>query len=53
MPDVIEKLNHSIVQHGSYNRRIYLMKLHERDMPSIVPVLEHLAREKGYEKVLS
>ena len=52
MPDVIEKLSHSIVQHGSYNRRIYLMKLHERDMPAIVPVLEHLAREKGYEKVL-
>jgi putative beta-lysine N-acetyltransferase len=52
MPDVIEKLNHSIVQHGSYNRRIYLMNLHQRDMPSIVPVLEHLAREKGYEKIL-
>ena len=52
MPDVIEKLNHSIVQHGSYNRRIYLMKLHERDMLSIVPVLEQLAREKGYEKIL-
>ena len=52
MPDVIEKLNHSIVQHGSYNRRIYLMKLHERDMPSIVPALERLARENGYEKIL-
>ena len=52
MPDVIEKLNHSTIQHGSYNRRIYLMKLHERDMPSIVPVLEQLAREKGYEKIL-
>jgi len=52
MPDVIEKLNHSIVQHGSYNRRIYLMKLHECDMPSIVHVLERLAREKGYEKIL-
>ena len=52
MPDVIEKLSHSIVQHGSYNRRIYLIKLHERDMPSIVPVLEHLASEKGYEKIL-
>ena len=52
MHDVIEKLSHSIAQHGSYNRRIYLMKLHERDMPSIVPVLEHLAGEKGYEKIL-
>ena len=52
MPDVIEKLKHSIVQHGLYNRRIYLMKLHESDMPSIVPVLERLARDKGYEKIL-
>jgi putative beta-lysine N-acetyltransferase len=52
MHDVIEKLNHSIVQHGSYNSRIYLMKLHERDMPSIVPALEQLACEKGYEKIL-
>jgi putative beta-lysine N-acetyltransferase len=52
MPDVIEKLNHSTIQHGSSNRRIYLMKLHEGDMPSIVPVLEQLAREKGYEKIL-
>ena len=52
MPDVIEKLNHSLIQHGPYNRRIYLMKLDERDMPSIVPVLEHLARENSYEKIL-
>ncbi len=52
MPDVIEKLKHSVVQHGSYNRRIYLMKLHESDMPSIVPVLERLARDNGYEKIL-
>ena len=28
------------------------MKLHERDMPSIVSVLEQLVREKGYEKIL-
>lgn len=51
MPDVIEKLNHSIVQHGPINGRVYLMKLDERDMPSIVPALEHLARDKGYEKI--
>ena len=53
MHDVIEKFGHSIVQHGLYNRRIYLMKLHQQDMPLIVPVLEQLAREKGYEKILA
>lgn len=52
MHDVIEKFGHSIVQHGLYNRRIYLMKLHQQDMPLIVAVLEQLAREKGYEKIL-
>jgi putative beta-lysine N-acetyltransferase len=52
MHDVIEKFGHSIVQHGLYNRRIYLMKLQQKDMPLIVAVLEQLAREKGYEKIL-
>jgi putative beta-lysine N-acetyltransferase len=52
MHDVIEKFGHSILQHGLYNRRIYLMKLHQQDMPLIVAVLERLAREKGYEKIL-
>ena len=50
MHDVIEKLNHSIVQHGSYNRRIYLMKR----MSAIccrLCLLEHLASEKGYEMI--
>ena len=51
MPDVIEKISHSIVQHGPVNRRIYLMKLDERDMPSILPSLEQLAQDKGYEKI--
>jgi putative beta-lysine N-acetyltransferase len=53
MHDIIEKFGHSIVQHGLYNRRIYLMKLCQQDMPLIVPVLEQLAREKGYEKILA
>lgn len=52
MVDIIEKIQRSIVQHGSYNRRIYLMKLHEQDVTSIVPVLDHLARQKSYEKIL-
>ena len=51
MPDVIEKISHSTVQHGPMNRRIYVMKLDERDVPSILPSLAQLARDKGYEKI--
>jgi putative beta-lysine N-acetyltransferase len=51
MPDIIEKISHSTVQHGPMNRRIYVMKLDERDVPSILPSLAQLARDKGYEKV--
>jgi putative beta-lysine N-acetyltransferase len=51
MPDLIEKISHSIVQHGPINRRIYVMKLDERDVPSLLPSLAQLAREKGYEKI--
>jgi putative beta-lysine N-acetyltransferase len=53
MPDVIEKISHSIVQHGPANRRIYVMKLAERDVPSILPSLDQLARQKGYEKIFA
>ena len=51
MPDVIEKIGHSTVQHGPINRRIYVMKLAERDVPSILPSLAQLARDRGYEKI--
>lgn len=51
MPDVIEKIGYSIVQHGPVNRRIYVMKLAERDVPSILPSLEQLAHNKRYEKI--
>ena len=51
MPDIIEKISHSIIQHGPVNSRIYVMKLDERDGPSIIPYLEQLTSEKGYEKI--
>lgn len=53
MPDVIEKISHSLVQHGPANRRIYVIKLAERDVPSILPSLEQLARNKGYDKIFA
>ena len=48
----IIRLNHSTVQHDPINRRIYVMKLDGRDVPSILPSLAQLARDKGYEKIL-
>jgi len=52
MPDKLEKIGHSLVQHGDENRRVYLIKLDERDMDRIIPHIERLARENRYEKIL-
>jgi putative beta-lysine N-acetyltransferase len=53
MVDIIEKIGRSIVQHGPYNRRVYLMKLHGRDVLDILPTLDRLAHDKHYEKILA
>jgi len=51
--DIIKKIGRSLIQHGPYNRRVYLMKLDVQDMPHILPVLEHLAHENQYEKIMT
>ena len=51
MQDRIEKLGHSVIQHGKANDRIYLMKLARCDLPHIRKDLELLAEEKGYGKI--
>lgn len=51
MPDKMEKIGHSIIQHGNENRRVYLMKLDKRDLNEIVPKIEQLARKKRYGKI--
>ncbi len=53
MHDVVEKIGHSVVQHGKLNDRIYLMKLDKADFPGIIDVLEKTAREKGYGKIFA
>ena len=52
MADIIEKIGRSIVQHGPYNRRVYLMKLHAQDVLHILPALDRLAHDNHYEKIL-
>jgi putative beta-lysine N-acetyltransferase len=51
MFDQIEKLGRSTIQHGKKNDRVYLMKIHEDDMPGILPELDRLARDNGYSKI--
>ncbi len=51
--DLIERCLHSLVQHGPSNRRVYLMKLDPRDVPTIIPYLKRLATEKRYTKIFA
>jgi putative beta-lysine N-acetyltransferase len=53
MSDVIEKIGRSMVQHGPYNKRVYLMKLHNRDVLGILPTIDRLAHDNHYEKILA
>lgn len=53
MPDVIEIVGRSVVQHGPGNDRVYLMKLHRGDDRDIVPRLEELALSHGYSKIFA
>lgn len=53
MSDVIEKIGRSMVQHGPYNKRVYLMKLHSGDVLRILPTIDRLAHDNHYEKILA
>ena len=53
MSDKIERLGNSQIQHGTFNDRIYLMKLSCRDYPGIVNRLNNLARYHGYSKIFA
>ncbi|WP_462271854.1 putative beta-lysine N-acetyltransferase [Methanohalophilus sp.] len=53
MSDIIEKLSNSLIQHGTYNNRIYLMKLDTGDLPDIIPEMDQLAEKHGYSKIFA
>jgi beta-lysine N6-acetyltransferase len=53
MPDVIEHIHGSVVQHGNFNNRVYLMQLNPDALHHIVPALDTLAEEKGYAKIIA
>lgn len=50
--DVIEYVDNSLIQHGRYNNRIYLMKLSREDY-DMVDKLDIMALENGYSKIFA
>ncbi len=51
--DSIVKIGKSIIQHGKYNDRIYLMKLDHGDLPSLLDEIDALAEQKCYSKIFT
>ncbi|MFO7932449.1 MAG: putative beta-lysine N-acetyltransferase [Bacteroidales bacterium] len=52
MQDRIETIGKgTIIQHGKFNDRIYLMKLHQEDCPGVLGELRQIARENAYTKI--
>jgi len=51
--DRIQTINGSVIQHGPYNDRIYLMHLEPGDIHSLLHELEHLAHENRYGKIFA
>lgn len=53
MSDSVRTLGKSVIQHGKYNDRVYLMKLARSDFPDILDELDLLAASSGYTKIFA
>jgi len=53
MIDSVSTLGKSVIQHGKYNDRVYLMKLARSDFPAILDELDLLAASGGYTKIFA
>jgi putative beta-lysine N-acetyltransferase len=51
MFDIITRIGRTIVQHGHYNDRIYVMSLSSQDVPYITHRLYEMARTNRYSKI--
>ncbi len=51
--DAITTVGDSIIQHGKFNDRIYLMKLSRQDFPDIIEELDRIALREGYSKIFA
>lgn len=51
--DTIQKVGHSLIQHGKYNDRIYVMKLAGEDLPDVLDQFEELSGRNNYSKIFA
>jgi beta-lysine N6-acetyltransferase len=50
--DLVLHRGNSVIQHGHFNNRVYVMKLAPTDIPDIIRYADDLARKEGYTKIL-
>ncbi|TQD26785.1 putative beta-lysine N-acetyltransferase [Methanolobus vulcani] len=53
MHDQVLKINNSVIQHGPFNDRVYLMKLSPEDYGEVPAKIEGIAESNGYSKIFS
>ncbi|MCE5324595.1 putative beta-lysine N-acetyltransferase [bacterium] len=53
MPDVIDKIEGCLFQHGKSSNRIYLMKLGDSYIPEVIARLDEMAMVNGYTKIIA
>ena len=51
--DKIEKIGKSIIHHGHFSNRIFLLKYHPEDGTAIIKRINELANENGYSKIIA
>jgi len=51
--DKIEKLGNSVIQHGKYNDRIYLMKIDNKDAEMLLSKVDKLSSLNNYSKIFA
>lgn len=49
--DTIVHHGNSVIQHGHFNNRVYVMRLAREDIPDIIRYADELARREGYTKI--
>lgn len=50
--DTVEFLGNSLIQHGPFNQRIYVLQLDPWDIPYTIQALDDLAGRNGYSKII-
>jgi putative beta-lysine N-acetyltransferase len=53
LSDKVLKINNSVIQHGPFNDRVYLMKLSPEDFAEVPARVEEIAETNGYSKIFS